>query len=112
MTGIEDFIVDNTSTSIVTAYFSTTDYHTRMSDNFSVGTLDSKITSNTLIPTTPEVLEGTDNNSSTFVLTSRPKGTVTASFTSDNLSSVVLVLPNYISPQTTGVVRKTSLLQE
>ena len=108
LTGIEDFIVDNTSTSIVTAYFSTTDLsYGGMSDNFSVETLDSKITSTfTLIPTTPEVLEGTDNNSSTFVLTSRPKGTVTASFTSDNLSSVTLPYPtmtfttaNWSSPQ-------------
>ena len=92
LVGVEDFIADGNQTTAMNVSFSSTDSTDGVhgeSGSFNVITNDSGITGTfTLSPSTPSVAEGSSNNSSTFVLTSAPNGTVTVTLSSDNSSEL------------------------
>jgi len=92
LVGVEDFIADGNQTTAMNVSFSSTDSTDGVhgeTGSFNVITNDSGITGTfTLSPSTPSVGEGSSNNSSTFVLTSAPNGTVTVTLSSDNSSEL------------------------
>ncbi|MDG2198942.1 MAG: sialidase domain-containing protein [SAR324 cluster bacterium] len=92
LVGVEDFIADGNQTTAMNVSFSSTDSTDGVhgeTASFNVITNDSGITGTfTLSPSTPSVAEGNSDNSSTFVLTSAPNGTVTVTLSSDNSSEL------------------------
>ena len=65
----------------------TTDGIHNKSDNFNVVTVDSRLTSAFSLSKTPTSTEGSSDNSSTFVLNSKPIDNVTVTFGSKNLQT-------------------------
>ena len=95
--GIEDYIVDdNTTNSIGITIKSADSVFNGLTDNFTVGVIDStRIIPISFSATNPSVTEGTDNSSNSVALAFRPRSNVTVSFTSQDTGSSGFLIPTF-----------------
>ncbi len=107
--GVEDFVADGNQTTAMNVSFSSTDPTDGVygeTGSFNVITNDSGITGTFTLSPSTRVGEDSSDNSSTFVLTSAPNGTVTVTLSSDNSSELGVSPTNLVFTRLIGMWRR------